>query len=410
MMALGMGGSKSLQNIGMVLILFASLFSAPTIWAKFKSDPLFYLVISFLFYLIIRTIFAQYELPAWTEDHWDRARRMSRIILLPLVAFWITQKKNALAFIFILFGIGVMAAIFQGVWENGGIQFLFDGRRIRFNLNPQRMGYVTGLTLLGLMIYRQNILSFFSKHFHVYLALAVWLLCLLAIFQAFLVSQARAALLGLIIISPILLAIVVISAFYKISSVKLKAYSLISIFAVLMLLIWIAVLQRGNLENRFKAEGDVIGQILEGDTEDIRLSGIGIRVYLWKIGINAWLEKPAFGWGTDGARRIISKNDNPEVIKRFNHFHNTYVDILVRFGAAGMLIMGFIAVQLVLGLWTGYSKKRASNHTAILLSSGFLFFLLVNVTETHLVPSWGWFMLSLLGGSMYSFKLSVNNS
>jgi len=409
-MSLGMGGSKSLQNIGMALVLFSSLLAALPIWRKIRRDPMFYLVLTFLAYLLIRTVFAQFELPDLTDDHWDRARRMSRIILLPLVAYWISKKPHWLKHIFVFFAAGVLLAIFLGIWDSGIKQFFLDHRRAHFVLNPQRMGYVSGLTFVGLIIFRAQIIAWSRRYISLFGAWVLWTLFVCLIFQAFLASQARGAFLGLIIASVILMSVLFAKKFFAPhKSSETKIPSIIAL-TIVILISTMAFFQKDIILQRFLAESDVVQQLVEGETDNLRLTSITIRNQLWKIGYNAWLEKPFFGWGTDGAQKIISQADAPERVKELNHFHNTYLDILVRFGIVGFLLFGAIMHQLVKSLWNAYKNQKICSQTSLLLVYGFLFFLLVNITETHLIPSWGWFMLALLGGSMYFPTLDQNES
>jgi O-antigen ligase len=409
LMSSGMGGFKLLQNGGMTLIILSSVLALPSVWQKMRHDPVFYMVLAFLIYLSARTIFAQFELPDWTDDHWDRARRMSRIMLLPLVAFWISRKPHWLKYIFAMFAIGVFLAIVLGIWEAGGIQFLFDEDRIRFKLNPQRMGYASVLVFIGLIIFRQNLIMWSKKYFSIYGAWALWGISVWLSFQVFLISQSRGAMLGFVALAVILVMVLIWKTIFDSHPSPKRKISVPAILILLLLITSAVFIQKDNFTKRFAAEGDVIQQLLSGDIDDLRITSISIRVQLWITGYNAWLEKPLFGWGTDGAQKVISQADLPQRIHELNHFHNTYIDILVRFGLIGFFILGSVIYMILYTLFIAYKNKKMSNQNFFLLGYGMLFFLLINITESHLIPSWGWFMLILIGGSIYSYKFAEPN-
>jgi len=408
-MSMGMGGFKLLQNGGMVLIILSSVLALPSVWQKIRRDPIFYMTLVFLVYLTARTIFAQFELPDWTDDHWDRARRMSRVMLLPLVAFWISRKPHWLKYIFAMFAIGVFLAILLGIWEAGGIQFLFDHERIRFKLNPQRMGYASVLVFIGLIIFRQHIIILSKKYFSIYGAWVLWGISAWLSFQVFLVSQARGAMLGFVVLSVILITMLIWKTIFDSQPFQKRKISFPAILILLFLVASASFFQKDNFTKRFAAESDVIQQLLSGDIDDLRITSVSIRFKLWITGYNAWLEKPFLGWGTDAAQKVISQADVPQRIRELNHFHNTYIDILVRFGLIGFFILGSIMYMILKTLYIAHKNQKMNNQNFLLLAYGILFFLLVNITESHLIPSWGWFMLILLGGSIYSYKFTEPN-
>jgi O-antigen ligase len=110
-----------------------------------------------------------------------------------------------------------------------------------------------------------------------------------------------------------------------------------------------------------------------------------IRVDLRKTAISAIKEKPVFGWGTGSAKSLIhseerSHDSGIETVYDFNQFHNQYLEDMVQFGIAGILILLVLFGWI---LWIGVSEKN------YLLLSLLIIYGLCCYTETPLFGSKG---------------------
>jgi O-antigen ligase/tetratricopeptide (TPR) repeat protein len=92
-----------------------------------------------------------------------------------------------------------------------------------------------------------------------------------------------------------------------------------------------------------------------------------IRLMSWKIGINAFLEKPVFGWGQENYYVAFNKHMNPSFFtysgETFDRAHNKFVDLLVMNGFLGLLAYLFIFLAAAVALW----KKRKEGLFVILI-------------------------------------------
>ncbi len=90
---------------------------------------------------------------------------------------------------------------------------------------------------------------------------------------------------------------------------------------------------------------------------DISLeSGTGkIRLVSWKIGFDAFLEKPLLGWGPENYYVAFNKHLNPVFFyysgETFDRAHNRLVDVLVMDGILGLLAYLSIFIAAVFLLW-----------------------------------------------------------
>jgi len=105
------------------------------------------------------------------------------------------------------------------------------------------------------------------------------------------------------------------------------------------------------------------------------------RTSLWQQGIEVASKKPILGWGYDNHASVMIENVLP-----FGHFHNGFIDLAVRGGLVGVLLMiGLIFAYLVRSM----SQSLFSRNIMI---SYMAMFLVYNMTEVSLLspknPSW----------------------
>lgn len=80
-----------------------------------------------------------------------------------------------------------------------------------------------------------------------------------------------------------------------------------------------------------------------------------IRLLSWKIGMNAFLEKPILGWGQENYYVAFNMHMNPSFFtysgETFDRAHNKFVDLLVMDGFLGLLAYLFIFLAAGFVLW-----------------------------------------------------------
>ena len=95
------------------------------------------------------------------------------------------------------------------------------------------------------------------------------------------------------------------------------------------------------------------GRLMEGVNDLKQLaqgnsnSSWGIRVELWKLALQAFLERPYFGWGLPPIDNVLSSGFLlPDGIPNVGHFHNDLLESIVMGGAVGLC--SFLATIIVL--------------------------------------------------------------
>lgn len=70
-------------------------------------------------------------------------------------------------------------------------------------------------------------------------------------------------------------------------------------------------------------------------------TSLGIRFTLWHKGLNLFAQHPLLGWGSV-ENYVHITGDSSEIFQRFNHFHNEFLDAMVKRGLVGGSALFFI--------------------------------------------------------------------
>lgn len=73
-------------------------------------------------------------------------------------------------------------------------------------------------------------------------------------------------------------------------------------------------------------------------------TSLGIRFTLWHTGLNLFAQHPLVGWGSV-ANYVSITGDSSDIFQRFNHFHNEFLDAMVKRG-----LVGGLALLMIYGL------------------------------------------------------------
>ncbi|SEB89899.1 O-antigen ligase [Nitratireductor aquibiodomus] len=122
------------------------------------------------------------------------------------------------------------------------------------------------------------------------------------------------------------------------------------VLALLGTAIVVAVLTSGLIVNRFEALWQNMDKLTEGGDYN---SSLGLRVAVWKIGLQLVAEDPLFGHGMQNVSTLIREGveQNFGIQVGFTHFHNGFLTILVEGGiVAGLAIIAMFALITVIAV------------------------------------------------------------
>jgi len=343
--------STSGGNIGIALMLFAYIFQFRSAWNTLRGDAVFILFIGFAVYFTIRIIWAVQEFPDTTERQIDSIADWLYLWCFLFVAWWFKGGKKQISISLVLAFAGfLLGIIYSQDWSR--INILLQGTRGGFGHQISLMGLFSGTATLGLLLMGPRILGNLKKPFLFILRLFLWLVLLGVNIQILIITQSLTTWIALFIVFPPLLWIR-ISHWVKSKHITLWAYNS---FAGLLIVMAAGILLYKNLntiEKRISSQMETVNHLLPLDLEEIPYTGgLGIRVHIYMYGLNRFLERPFFGWGP--GTEITKLLDKSQRI--LDHLHNTYLEVLVRFGGIGMLFMIGVMWCIIRSLWGGYKS------------------------------------------------------
>lgn len=228
------------------------------------------------------------------------------IIFPPILIAKINLKKLTLvgSFVSILF-VATQVVIYQ------------NGRNWDINPIPYAT-FIASISILSLHF----LLETQSKK-GIILWLATFMVSLIPLFY----SQSRGLWLALTI--TILLLLI-----KKICTKKIKISFLIILISTISISIFIS---SDKIDERINITKVEINAIKNGDLN----SSIGIRFQLWEAAIILIKDSPLIGQGNDQKKYLellANKNLISKSIINYNHFHNQFLDIQVRYGLIGLIL------------------------------------------------------------------------
>ena len=154
---------------------------------------------------------------------------------------------------------------------------------------------------------------------------------------------------------------------------KLNIKMILLNFFLLSTFITLIYLTSSNFNNRIHMIKSDVSTVLE--SKDYNTS-IGARIGFWIIAKEIFLENPIFGVGiADNIKEknhIIEteKNDNFSFVKKLEHFHNSYLEILTQFGIVGLFLFFSIIYNLFKLKINNTSMNLLKNITIIIFLLG----------------------------------------
>lgn len=401
LVAVGLATSKAAQNIGMALMLAGILLSGPRAWNRLSRDPLLWLCIVWIAFVLGSAWLAAARVPAYANMQWDETLEMARLLYLPLCAWWFAAGRQPIRLYLCLAVAGVLLAIVLRLdWARLPLVLLgqLDAPRSGFGANAQHFGYLCAMTLAACGTFYSEWLDGGRR----WLRSAAWLAVVALVLTAFIWTQARTAWIAFILLVGIALLVSILRR----RRVEPFARDKLGLLAALLVAGLFTYVQWSTIHKRVAPELEVVQTYLAEGTEPAKLSSTLVRLHLWGIAWDGIKERPLGGWGPGAEEMLIAEASGvPDYIKRFDHVHNSFLGLAVR---GGLIAVGvFIAVAALVGrvVWSAWRKGRLDGRIAAYLGIAFGVFLVVNVTESYLARQLGWFVAAFFGGAGYSFAL-----
>jgi O-antigen ligase len=163
------------------------------------------------------------------------------------------------------------------------------------------------------------------------------------------------------------------------------------IIIVLTALILGIFLSSSRVQDRLKSAAQEINQYSQGE-----FTSTGVRLDMWKMSAQIFIENPVFGAGASGFKSRWEKNLPYPDADHFNDPHNTFFFIAAGFGTAGLVVLIWIFAVLFQKGW----QNRETPVGFSILSFSLIFFIgsLANSLIVGSLPlGWSSVFIGLLG-------------
>lgn len=340
-----------------MLVLYAFLLAMR--WKEYARKPglLHYTVSAFMLSFIISTFIGEDPY----RSFWDNHERMLGlftvfhyflyfVILSSVVKKW--QEWVWLLRTFLAAGALVMCI---GLIQKINPDFLLNRGAARVVSTLGNAIYVSGysiflVTISALLAFREK-----EKNWKIF-AIVGGLLGLTGIFT----GGTRGALLGLLVG----IAVLMIRYFFTLKDHKKVR---IGIGAVMGTGVAILALLFAFRTTTFVSDIPAVGRLLNTNIAD--LSG-NTRIMAWDVAIQAWEERPIFGWGPNNYYYAFNTYYPEQILRHgwpetwFDNAHNIIMNTLAVQGAVGIITYLSIFGVAIFVLWRAYKEGRIDQHVA----------------------------------------------
>ncbi len=351
---LGIAGA----NIGLLLMLIAMLPQLPDVWRCYRSSRVVHLILLGVVYIVVSASVAGYFLPETVNHQWDQVLRWGDLALILLVAWWLKGDPRRFYISFMLFAMGAFTRIFTFMpWEN--IWSVLDGTYHPLGFGLWHISFSSYLVviLLGLFVFARRWISSVSGRWGRLLISLLLLLSMLICIEAILISKSRGTWIAALLVLPVVLLLYGRALLRSKSGISIARMAA-AIGVALVVMGFVFSSQLSGVLDRATQEQETFRLLLEDDVSKVPTSSVGIRIHLWHYGVQKWLERPLLGWGV-GSEEYLMKEKWVAGVWGKNyytppHFHNIYLELLVRFGVVGFLLVASIVWLIYRQVWIRY--------------------------------------------------------
>ena len=396
-------------NTALAILFLAFVLCRPA-WSVCRRDPLMWLFIAFAAYVFLRTGLAIAEFPQTRQLQIKDAQNWLKLFAFWPIAWWLEGDLKRINLVLTLAVSGLMIGMLSHAeWQS--LLHMAVAKRTGFKLKVIFSGLISGTVILGLLLFAPRIWGGDKKIAPRLTQIALWLASLYLATYMLLASLSRGAWLAA---ASVISVTVFIRYALPIKTAKTSFGKMIPITLLALAIVGgMAGLNLEKIRSRLHAESEVAASLLRGEQERLPRTSVGFRFDVQRFGLNKWLERPLFGWGTGTTEYLIAHSDRLQLLHPssrggvdwMDHLHNSYLEILLRFGVIGALLLTVAALLLI------NAVVRA--HRAGLIPRDYFLFLLGSF---GLVAIWSLFDFRalhadwraywlLLAGAAYTFRL-----
>lgn len=392
-------------GLALALLLVATALCYRSFWPALRGAPIFNVFVVFVLYLAVRTAWAVWEFPQTTAEQFTDAGDFLQAWFFLMIGWWYATDPRRIPRILLLALLGFIASMaYHFDWTQLGA--LLRGERTGFGMGAIPFGLYSGTGILGLLVLAPR---FWGNGRPVGLFVArilVWIILMAVLTQGLISSQSRTTWLACLVVIPPL-TVLRIRHWLKLQAAIPWKQATAAIAAGIALLLVVLYVNLGTIRHRITGEESTAEAVATLDVSKIpftKNSSIGVRFHLYEYGFEKWLKRPVFGWGPGTTKYLIDQNPI-KPLRIWMHLHNTYLEVLVRLGVVGALILLAGIWYVVRGLWRAYTSGALAYDMFLLLAGVIALLAIWSSTDFRMIHAdWRAYWL-LLGGAAYAYPM-----
>ncbi len=354
--------------VGLGFIILAFLLEAPATLRRLAGNPLIPLWLALLAYIAASTALAAKAFPDTADEQWKSLRLWYGILFfMPVVACYMERGTMNLPRVLLFAGGSVVLRIVTHFDDTNP----FVGERVGFGLNPIATALYMEVCALGLLVLAPRLLeATVAPPWLKSLTRILGPILLLLFLEALVLSQSRSGWVAAGLVFPPILLLR-----YRRALAALNWRAPRTLATVALLLAGLGLFVRENAEiigRRLPANVAGVEHAIKGEKAEEADTSIGFRLLMWQVGLERWLERPLTGWGPGSTEMLLTQSKVAMLHRKsgkslFSHLHNTYLEVLLKFGLVGAGLFGALGAGFLLALWRGWQAGLLAADLAWLL-------------------------------------------
>ncbi len=393
--ALGAFAAPAAANVGLVLTALAALCRPRGALAIMRRHPVWLPLLVLVAYLILHgTGFALAR--GLSSGDVEVLQDLAKFGLVLPVGLAVAGQPSRARRALLLAGTGLLLCMALNTHWAELAQALTDGvTRLGFGLPMIAFGLYAATALLGLVLLTPAFVEALPAPGQRRAALVAMTAAAALLGMGLLLCRSRGAWLALALVMPVCAGLML-----RRRRVPRPAFAALGVLLVGGLLLGGESVARrlGDDSAAYQALADMaqvedVGPTLGALPQD----SVGLRLRLFGLGFERWRERPLTGHGPNAGDGVIAAAGDP-VLQSMAHLHNTYLELLVRFGALGLAAFAAVVGGLAAGVRQEVRSGAVPAELGLFLAGALALTLIWSAFDFRLLTQDFRFYAVLLGG------------